>query len=404
MSSPPLARFCWFLLLLPGTLAGQQALDLRSVLTTAQASNLELRAARQQRAVALAGITTAGLLPNPTFSFVAAKDTPHEGITLDIPVELGGKRGKRLAVAREEQKSTEIDLAVLERQVRRRTRQAFYQALAAQAETQQSRVALDLVTRTRDMVQARYDTGDVAQLDLIQAEVEVAKANADYETTAAAQRAAEVALAGLLNRPLTTAVAISGKLDEVPAAPTLDAVIAQALQSNADLMKSTQDLRTEERRLALAKAQRIPTIDLQPGMDFNAPPEFQQGGRGGFAISIPIFNHGQGDIAASNAKISLLRLTLESQRLNASAQVAAAYYDYAAKLHQAQQYRDKILPQSEKLLSMAEDSYQAGKTSLLTLIDAQRKLNDVRKAYLDSLFAAQSSFAALEEVVGASLD
>ena len=95
---------------------------------------------------------------------------------------------------------------------------------------------------------------------------------------------------------------------------------------------------------------------------------------------------------------------MESQRLNASAQVAAAYYDYAAKLHQAQQYRDKILPQSEKLLSMAEDSYQAGKTSLLTLIDAQRKLNDVRKAYLDSLFAAQSSFAALEEVVGASLD
>ena len=382
----------------------QQSLDLRTTLTAAQAGNLELRAARQQRAVALAGITTAGVSPNPTFSFFAAKDSPHEGITLDIPIELGGKRAKRLAVAKEEQKSTEIDLAVLERQIRRRTRQAFYQALAAQDETAQAKVALDLVTRTRDMVQQRYENGGVAQLELIQADVELAKAVADYETTSQAQRSAEVLLAGLLNRPLSTAVGITGKLDEVPSAPTLDAVVAQALQSNADLMKSMQDLRTEERRLQLAKAQRIPNIDLQPGVDFNAPPDFHEGGRGGFSVSIPLFNRGQGDIALSNAKLNLLRLTLESQRLNASAQVASAYFDHIAKLHQAQQYREKILPQNEKLLSMAEDSYQAGKTSLLTLIDAQRRLNDVRKAYLDSLFAAQSSFAALEEVVGASLD
>lgn len=397
-------RFSLTFVLLPALMAGQQALDLRTALTAAEAGNLELRAARQQRAIALAGITTAGVLPNPTFSFVAAKDTPHEGVTLDIPIELGGKRGKRLAVAREEQRSTEIDLAVLERQIRRRTRQAFFQALSAEAQTQQSKVALDLVTRTRDMVQQRYDAGDVAQLDVIQADVEVAKANADFETTAQAQRSAEVLLAGLLNRPLNTAVAISGKLDEVPAAPALDAVIAQALQSNADLLKSAQDLKTEEKRLSLAKSQRIPNIDLQPGLDFNSPPDFHEGGRGGFSVTIPLFNRGQGDIALSNAKLNLLRLTLESQRLNASAQVAAAYYDYAAKLHQAQQYREKILPQNEKLLSMAEDSYQSGKTSLLTLIDAQRRLNDVRKAYLDSLSAAQSSFAALEEVVGASLD
>jgi cobalt-zinc-cadmium efflux system outer membrane protein len=397
-------RLWLFLVLVPAAMAGQQALDLKGALATAQASNLELRAARQQRAIALAGITTAGVLPNPTVSFTASRDLPHEGALLDVPIELGGKRGKRLAIAREEQKSVEIDLSVLERQIRRRTRQAFYQAASAQAQTDQSKFALDLATRTRDMVQQRYETGAVAQLDFIQADVEFARATADYETTAQAQRSAEVLLAGLLNRPLNTPVAISGKLDEVPPAPTLDAVTAQALQSNADLLKSAQDLKTEERRLALAKAQRIPNIDLSGGADFNAPPDFNVGGKGGFAVTLPLFNRGQGDIALSNAKLGLLRLTLESQRLNASAQVASAYFDYVAKLHQSQQYREKIVPQNEKLLGMAEDSYRAGKTSLLTLIDAQRRLNDIRKAYLDSLFAAQSSFAALEEVVGASLD
>lgn len=387
----------------PGT-AQRTALDLSGALATAQTSNLELQAARQQRALALAGITTAGLLPNPTFSFLAAKDTPHEGITLDIPVELGGKRGKRLAVAHEEQKSVEIDLSVLERQIRRRTREAFFKAVAARSQTEQAKVALDLVTRTRDMVQQRYETGDVAQLEVIQAEVELARATADYETTAQAQRSAEVLLAGLLNRPLTSPVELAGRLDQVPPAPTLDAVIAQALQSNADLLKSTQDLRTEQRRLELAKSQRIPNIDLQPGLDFNSPPEFREGGRGGIAVTIPLFNRGQGEIALSTARLELLRLTQQSQRLNASAQVAAAYFDYVAKRHQSEQYAQRIVPQTERLSQMAEDSYRSGKTNLLTLIDAQRRLNDVRKAYLDSLFAAQSSFAAMEEVVGASLD
>ena len=120
---PVILRILLALCVLPVRVMGQGiSLDLRTALITAQANNLELRAARQQRAIAIAGITTAGLLPNPAVGFVAAKDTPHEGITLDIPLELGGKRGKRLAVAREEQKSIEVDLSVLERQIRRRTR------------------------------------------------------------------------------------------------------------------------------------------------------------------------------------------------------------------------------------------------------------------------------------------
>ena len=53
---------------------------------------------------------------------------------------------------------------------------------------------------------------------------------------------------------------------------------------------------------------------------------------------------------------------------------------------------------------MARESYTEGKSNLLVVIDAQRKLSDTRKAYLDSLFATQSAFAALEEVVGEPLD
>ena len=382
----------------------QQALDLRGALGAAEAANLELRAARQQRAMSIAGLTTARQLPNPTLGFTAARDTPHEGVSLDIPIELGGKRSKRIAVAQEEQKSTEIDIAVLARQVRRRTREAFYHSLAAREQTAQAKAALDLTTRVRDLAQQRFAAGDVAQLEVLQADVELARANADYETTAQAQKAAGVVLAALLNRSLEAPLELQGQLQDVPPEPALLAVTTQAMQTSGDILKTSQDLRTEERRLALAKAQRIPNLDLSGGADFNSPPDFRTGGKGGVAVTLPLFYHGQGEVALSTAKIELLRPTLASQRTNVSAQVASAYFDYLAKRHQVEQYRDKVLPQSVRLEQMAEESYQAGKTNLLILLDAQRRLNDVRKAYLDTLFAAQSAFAALEEAVGAPLD
>jgi outer membrane protein TolC len=136
----------------------------------------------------------------------------------------------------------------------------------------------------------------------------------------------------------------------------------------------------------------------------NSPPDFQVGPRGQIGMTIPIFYHGQGEVAQSSAKLEFLRLSLDAQRTTASARVAAAFFDYRAKLAQSQQYSEIIVPQTVRLEEMAAESYREGKSNLLVVIDAQRKLSDTRKAYLDSLFAAQSAFAALEEVAGEVLD
>lgn len=400
-------RLLWIIVLASSVLPAQDAgtpLDLRQALQRAQESNLELRAARQQRAIAIAGVTTARQVPNPTVSFGAARDLPHESVLIDQPFELGGKRAKRIAVAREEQQATELDIAALARQIRRRTREAFFRALTQRAQAAQAKLALDLATRTKDVVQQRYEVGDVAQLEVIQADVELARTNADYELALQSQRSSDAQLAALLNLNIDQAPAITGRPEDLPTAATVTEVTATALRSNSDVLRTAQDLRVEERRLALAKSQRIPNLDLQAGADLNSPPDFQVGPRGQIGVQLPLFYHGQGEVALSNARIELLQLTLQSQRINATANVTAAYYDFAAKRRQAEQYRDRIVPQSIKLEQMAEDSYQSGKSNLLTLIDAQRRLNDVRKTYLDHLFAAQSAFAQLEEAVGAPLD
>ena len=395
-----------FTILVLGAMGSAQegAIDLRKALAIAETDNLELRAARQQRAIALAGLKVASQIPNPTVSFNAARDTPHESVLWDQPIELGGKRGKRQAVAREEQKATEIDIAILSRQIRQRSREAFYRVLLSRAQTDQSKAALDLATRLSDVVKQRFDLGDVAQLEVIQAEVEAARAEAEYETAVQAQKIADAQLAALLTRPLEGSLDLTGRLQDLPQAQTVQAVTEMAMLSNADILRTTQELNVEERRLGLAKALRIPNLDLQAGVDLNSPPDFNIGPRGQIAVALPIFYHGQGEVAQSEARLEFLHLSLSAQRNSAAAQVIAAYYDYVAKSRQASHFSEKVIPQTVKLQEMAEDSYRSGKSNLLTLIDAQRRLNETRKTYLDSLFAVQSSFAALEQVVGAPLD
>jgi len=384
--------------------AQETAIDLPKALSIADSDNLELRAARQQRAVALAGFKIASQFPNPTVSFAAARDLPHESLLWDQPIELGGQRGKRRALSREEQKSTEIDITVLSRQIRQRTREAFFRALLSRAQAEQSKAALDLATRINDVVRQRFEVGDVAELETIQAEVEAARAAAEYAGAVEAQKIADAQLAALLSRPLEAPLNLSGRLQDLPQTRGIQAITETALRSNADILRTTQDMVVEERRLSLAKATRIPNVDLQAGVDLNSPPDFNVGPRGQIAIALPIFYHGQGEVAQSNARLDFLRLALQAQRNNASSQVIAAYYDYVAKSRQATQFGDKVVPQTVKLEQMAEDSYRYGKSNLLTLIDAQRRLNETRKTYLDSLFAVQSSFAALENIVGAPLD
>ena len=379
-------------------------LDLRTTLTRAEAENLELRATRQQRAMALAGLQTARQFLNPSISFGAARDTPHESLLWDQIFELGGKRGKRIALAREEQAATELDISILSRQIRQRTRAAFYAVIASREQTAQAKAALDLATRIRDIVQQRFDAGDVAQIEVIQADVELARINADYETAAQAEKISDAQLAALLNLPVTEGTNVQGRLSDLPRIDSLQVATEAAMRSNTDLQRATEEVQLEQRRLELAKAQRVPNLDLQAGADLNSPGEFNVGPRGQISVSVPLFYHGQGEVAQSTTRLEFLRLSLQALRTNASAEVAAAYYDYVAKAHQAELYEQKIVPQSVRLQEMAEDSYRSGKSNLLTLIDAQRKLNETRKTYLDSLLAVQSSFATLEEVVGAPLD
>ena len=74
-------------------------LSLAGAIERALAGNPSIAAARLQRPIDQAGVGIAGERPNPELAYELSKETPRQAITATLPIELGGKRGRRLDVA-----------------------------------------------------------------------------------------------------------------------------------------------------------------------------------------------------------------------------------------------------------------------------------------------------------------
>ena len=379
-------------------------LTLHAALDLAQKQNLDLVAARQRRAVALAGERIAGQRPNPSAGFGAARDTPHESLFFDQPIELGSKRRRRIDIARQEGVLTDVEIAALDRQVRRSVREAYYALAFARAESERRGRVLDLARRLKQIAQERFDAGAVAQLELVQADLEVSRAEADQRVAQEQEKISLSQFNALLNEPAETAWALTHALDELPPQPDLTDLIQRAAAGNADLQHLQQEQEVEKSRRALLKADRIPNLVLEAGTDFNAPGEFRAGPRGQISVELPLFSRNQGEIAQSWATQRVLEAQATATQRFVAGQVEGAYYALNAQLAQVGIYRQTLLPSARRLESMAEDSYRAGKSSILTVLDAQRNVQEVERSYLDALFAVQGAFAGLEETVGTHLD
>jgi cobalt-zinc-cadmium efflux system outer membrane protein len=376
----------------------QEALDL------ADKQNLDLAAARRRRAVGLAGIRIARQRPNPSASVAALRDEPHEALFFDQPVEIGGKRGRRIDIAQQEGALTELEIAALARQVRRSTREAYYAVAYARAESERLARIVGVAKRLAQIAEDRFKTGDVAQLEVIQTGLEVSRAEADLQVARQREKVSMSQLNALLNESASKAWELAGTLEDNTPTPRLDDLISRAYQSNPDLQHLGGEKKVEESHRSLLKAERIPDLNLEAGVDFNSPNDFRYGPRGQISIGLPLFARNQGEIAQSLANERVLEAEAAATERSVSARVEAGFYDLEAQRTQVQLYRDRLLPVARQLENLAEESYRAGKTSILTAIEAQQAVQSVESSYLQSLEQLQDLYAGMEETVGGAVD
>ena len=409
-SSPLRAAYLWAFALLPLVFASpaaaqvtpDNALTLQAALDRALAANPTIAAARLTSAIHLAGRALAGERPNPEATVEFEKETPKQAYGFALPLELGGKRAKRIAVSEATIHAGEAELTATIAQVRNEVRRAYYEVLVAEARLLVLSELRDLSQRVRDTAQARFDAGDAPRLEVLQASLVLAAAENETIAVQGVSVAARTRLNALIGQPLDTSQRLSTSLD-AGGPVEVDAALNLARTGSATLALLDRQIEQQRARLALAHALRTPDLVPTATLTHDAEPEFTYGWRAGLAITVPIFTTHSAGVAVEQTTLDQLMAQRQAavQRMTGEVTAAAA----AAEAHRQTyiRYRDLILPQAQQVEQLAQDSYQLGQTGIASLLQSLQASRDLRLRSLDAVSELQAAIADLEQAIGAPL-
>ena len=409
----PVGTSCLILTIVaPALVLGQQPvlsrLSLDDALLLALHQNPTLRAQQFALESTRAGEITAGLRPNPQMNFLAEQFKPgqaqQEGqytVNIGQPIELGGKRQRRIDAARAATKVAGYQLEDLRRQTILQVKTAFAGALIAREQVALAEENLKALDNTEQLQRLRVEKGDLSELELLRIQVQRFTFERDDADARQALLAAKIALkaaAGEAN--IAPDFDVVGELGfkEVPLDQT--ALRRAALDSRPDLRASEADRERAraDHRLARANA----WWDVTPQIEYQRiGPDNTVGF--GFSIPLRIFDRNQGEISRTQAEIQRVDAVREATALQVLSAVDTDLATAVTQRDRVIRLRDVYLPKATQTRDTVDYAYRRGGASLLDFLDAQRSYRETALAHLQALGAYLSAVYQLEADVGRDL-
>lgn len=388
----------------------QPPLTLSRALDLAGASAPALEAASAGLRAAEAARTIAGLRPNPTINIEAenvAGTGPYSGTqsmeattSLQLPIELGGKRSARVAVADAQRDRAGIERAIAQADLRFAVTRAYAEAAASERRLVNAREQFRIANEGLRAADVRVRAGRASPLEVQRADVtrinaaaalERSERSADVARFTLSQRIGQTILAPLDGSWFNSVDSRYGPLRTPDATGTLSLAAA-----NADLATATAQMR-------LARAQRVPDLTLGAGA---RRLEETNDTAAVFSLSVPLpfFNSGKAALEQAGAE----QLRAEAQKRvtaqDVAQAIAEAQADAANAATSAATATGPALEAAEEAARIARIGYREGKFSQLDLLDAERVLSETRATAIDALLAYHNAQAQLERLTARAPD
>ena len=377
-------------------------LTLNDAVARAIEANRTIAAARTARAIDVAGIQAAGQRPNPEITVESERETPHWSFGGALPIEISGKRQRRIDVAQATLAVTEAETARVTSDVRVEVRRAYYQAVAASRRVDIAQELETIATRARDAAQERFQTGAAPRLDALQAQLALSEAQNEMSLARGELSAARAELNALLVYPPDAAPTLVDPLEAGPM-PTVEQAAQLAVQSNAELQVLTRQIEEDRARVQLARAMRRPDPSVSGTLTYDSPPEFTYGWRLGVAVALPILRTGRADVAVAEATLNRAVADREARVAQITGAVSSAVERAAAGRQAVLRYQNEILPASLQVEQMADESYRSGQTGLPALLQTVQAARELRLRALQAGLDYQVALAELERAMGTPL-
>ena len=377
------------------------AITLQEAIDRALTQNPMLSAARNEARAADGLITQAGVIPNPSLD-VNVEDQRRATRTtttmLNMPIELGGKRGARQKAARLAGDVSRLDLQATRSSLRASVLAAFFEVAIAQENVRVARETKDISQSALRIATARVESGKAAPLEKTRAEVELSNAGLAEQAALNTLGNARRALALNWGESQPDFKRVRASLEDLPPRPNLDELRA-SLDKSPLLESGRTSLELSRAELEVEKSKRYPDIIVGVGV---ARDNEMGRNRGQFGISIPLplFDRNQGNVYAASMRSYKAQDVYRDlkARLNSSLLQATSKYDLAST--SAQQYRNSVLPGAEKAYEAARKGFAAGKMNYLEVLDAQRTLTQGNISYLGVLNEAFLARAEIDRLIG----
>ena len=402
---------CVVTLAASGTVGAQAPLarlTLDEAVSLAGRANPTIRAKEFEQRAVTAGEITAALRPNPTANFLAeqfggASDASQVQYTINVgqPIELGGKRQRRIDSARAATRVTGHELDDVRRQIIFLVKKSFGDALAGRESLSLAEQNLQSLDELERIQRFRAERGDISELELLRIQVQRFAFERDAADARQALKAAKIALRAIVGQEQ-----IAEDFEVVGDLAFKDVTLTQAdLYRRA--LANRPDLRAAEAAREKAKAD-IRLARANAWWDVTPQIEYQRLGPDntiGFGFSMPlrIFDRNQGEIARTRAEAGRVDAAREVVAVQALSEVDTALAALRTESGKLTVLRDTYLPKAKQARDTVEYAYRRGGASLLEYLDAQRTYRDTAAEYVRSLGSYWTSFYQLETAVGGSL-
>lgn len=378
--------------------AAEPPLTLPAAIELAIGSHPALRAAAHDVAASSAAIEQARQLPNPELSYLReGRDvgTRTTTIQLNQPIELGGKRRARVALAQ-----AGLDVAVGERQARRQALRAdviaaYFDVLAARERAALAGQAATLAERSADVVSRRVAAGKASPVDAARARLVPVDARIERDRAATALAIARQRLEALIGVPIAERALPAPQL---PAPTALPAAPDRAERAPA-VRRAGSELALQQARVDVERAARVPDLTLTLGSQRDDQVARRQAVVG-VAIPLPLFNRNAGNVVAARERAAQAQAQLAAARLEARSALAVATLQYTQARDEAALLAQTLVPDAQHVYESTLKGFEYGKFAFLDVLDAQRTLLQARTRQLQALHDAWRARAELEQLNG----
>lgn len=378
-----------------------ETVTLETALAEAAARAPGIAGAQAREAVARGEVELARTVAPLTVSLGGGWNDPRWSLGVAQRLPAPGARADRVLAAEQSAHAAEGERRANEASIRAEARRAYFALVHAKQLVATATRALEIARESEAAARLRFETGAAPELDVVQAGLARASAEAQLLTQRGEHSALSAELALLLGRdPLRPLEPTDAG---PPALPSLEELLARAGQAPLALARQA-DQAAAEATLRAARRERWPVPVVGVAVEGDGPAGRMVALRGALDLDVPLPGLGRGEVDRAAASLRLAGALADEDRRRRLAEIIAAHQRLSAALEALRRFPEEILPAAEASERMALESYRAGRSALASLNDARRAATDVRTQAADAAFAAQAAFAALELAAGVSLD